>query len=635
MSAHTGRRRWATALAAALSATASVVVVAPVGAVAAGAPPGIVVANGATQPVFSMAEAVQETVHVRSDMDSDGDGVLDTITALVIRPEETNSTLKVASIVKASPYWTVQTAAARRSTVTDPIADPATHWSGWLDEYFVPRGYAVLEVEIAGTGTSEGCLSVGGAEDERSVTAVIDWLNGRATATRDDGSPAVASWSTGSVGMYGVSYDGTLATQVAETGIDGLETIVPVGAISSWYDYTRAQGIGYRSWPTRYMQGFTGRWGNAESKLDCAARYQGVGDGETQAGWDHGPFFVARDYRDRVDRVTASVFLVHGQQDDNVKTTQWGRYWDQLAAHDVPRRLYLHDAAHVDPFYSEPKDAVGRWMDHWLYDIANGVMDEPQATVDRPDGTRVTEAVWPPSTTTETKLYLGPAGNGGAGSLTSAPVSGSQQFTSSGTVAETTMVAGPGTAQSYRLAYLSPTLRSAHRLSGATRVEVTFTSATTSTPLTALLVHYTGGSSTRVVARGSLDAKNRDSLTTATPLTPGQQHTGAILLEPKDHVFPAGSQIGLILTGNLNEFIHADPQAGQVTVALGASRVLLPLTIAPAPACADPAWNPTSIYTANDVVSHNGHRWRAQWWTQNQEPGTTGQFGVWVDLGPC
>jgi chitodextrinase len=72
-----------------------------------------------------------------------------------------------------------------------------------------------------------------------------------------------------------------------------------------------------------------------------------------------------------------------------------------------------------------------------------------------------------------------------------------------------------------------------------------------------------------------------------------------------------------------------------VTVALGASRAILPLTVAPAPACTAPAWNPTSIYNTNDVVSHNGHRWRAQWWTQNQEPGTTGQYGAWVDLGLC
>ncbi|MFW5774936.1 MAG: C25 family cysteine peptidase [Chitinivibrionales bacterium] len=46
-----------------------------------------------------------------------------------------------------------------------------------------------------------------------------------------------------------------------------------------------------------------------------------------------------------------------------------------------------------------------------------------------------------------------------------------------------------------------------------------------------------------------------------------------------------------------------------------------------------PAWNPSTIYLADDSCTHDGHLWRAQWWTQNQEPGTQGQWGVWQDLG--
>ena len=42
--------------------------------------------------------------------------------------------------------------------------------------------------------------------------------------------------------MIGVSYNGTLANAVAATGVRGLTTIVPIAAISSWYDYYRANG---------------------------------------------------------------------------------------------------------------------------------------------------------------------------------------------------------------------------------------------------------------------------------------------------------------------------------------------------------------------------------------------------------
>lgn len=38
-------------------------------------------------------------------------------------------------------------------------------------------------------------------------------------------------------------------------------------------------------------------------------------------------------------------------------------------------------------------------------------------------------------------------------------------------------------------------------------------------------------------------------------------------------------------------------------------------------------WTPTRIFTAGDVVEHEGGRYEAQWWTRNQEPGAP--FGPW------
>jgi X-Pro dipeptidyl-peptidase len=55
-------------------------------------------------------------------------------------------------------------------------------------------------------------------------------------------TPAVADWSNGKNAMIGKSYDGTFANGVAATGVDGLTTIVPISAISDWYDYSRMGG---------------------------------------------------------------------------------------------------------------------------------------------------------------------------------------------------------------------------------------------------------------------------------------------------------------------------------------------------------------------------------------------------------
>lgn len=64
------------------------------------------------------------------------------------------------------------------------------------------------------------------------------------------------------------------------------------------------------------------------------------------------------------------------------------------------------------------------------------------------------------------------------------------------------------------------------------------------------------------------------------------------------------------------------------------------------------AWDSTVAYTGGEEVSYNGHLWTAQWWTEDDTPGTSpsifsfclligsrmftgGVAGVWVDDGAC
>ena len=69
--------------------------------------------------------------------------------------------------------------------------------------------------------------------------------------------------------MIGKSYDGTLANAAAATGVDGLTTIVPISAISSWYDYTRSNGVIQRggSYPSSLANTVT----NPDRRAYCAA----------------------------------------------------------------------------------------------------------------------------------------------------------------------------------------------------------------------------------------------------------------------------------------------------------------------------------------------------------------------------
>ena len=59
-----------------------------------------------------------------------------------------------------------------------------------------------------------------------------------------------------------------------------------------------------------------------------------------------------------------------------------------------------------------------------------------------------------------------------------------------------------------------------------------------------------------------------------------------------------------------------------------------PTTPPPAGTCAA-AWSASAVYTSGAAVSHDGHNWSARWWTQGEEPGAAGQWGVWQDKGAC
>ncbi|QAY71724.1 ExeM/NucH family extracellular endonuclease [Xylanimonas protaetiae] len=43
-------------------------------------------------------------------------------------------------------------------------------------------------------------------------------------------------------------------------------------------------------------------------------------------------------------------------------------------------------------------------------------------------------------------------------------------------------------------------------------------------------------------------------------------------------------------------------------------------------------WTDSWVYVGGETVVHDGHLWKAQWWTRNQEPGAE-QWGPWADLG--
>ena len=343
----------------------------------------------------------------------------------------------------------------------------------FYDNFFVPRGYGMLEIDMAGTARSTGCSDHGAASDIGSIKAVIDWLNGRAKAVDLDGKPVKAHWSNGDAALIGKSYDGTLAQGVAATGVKGLKTIVPVSAISSWYDYDRSQGLPFSY---NYPGGLSRTVASGRTRsVNCSAINAAMDAQDGDETGAYTKFWSKRDYRKApapsASKVTASMFISYGMQDTNVKTIHFGRWYELMKKHDVTTKIWLSRLGHVDPFDYRRElwvDTLHRWFDNQLMGIDNGILDEPRVDVETSPGHWVTSNTWPVSDNKQ-KLTFHEDGS----LTTDAAEQGTAEFTNDPGQSESEAVAKGD--NDHRLLYVSGALEESLRISGGAKVKLAIT----------------------------------------------------------------------------------------------------------------------------------------------------------------
>ncbi len=574
-----------------------------------------------SEPVYDFASAIRETVWVDTGRDGDGDGRADRVAADLVRPREAaDRGIRVPVIMDASPYYACCGRGGEREVKTYDGTGRPVGFPLFYDNYFVPRGYAVVLVDLAGTNRSRGCVDVGGPSDVGSAKAVVDWLNGRATgySTATGGTAVSAGWTTGNVGMIGKSYDGTIANGVAATGVAGLKTIVPIAAISSWYDYYRTDGaVGNAGSPTGLAQ--TVSAGNLGQDCSAANRRLAQGfpaNGDYSAGW------AERDYVAAARNVKASVFASHGVNDLNVKSINFGQWWSALASTGVDRKLWLSQTGHVDPFdyrRAEWVAALHQWFDHYLLGIDNGVGNTPRVSVERQPDVWADQTAWPAAGSRNVVLRPVTGPTAGLGTLTSgSAVAGKASFSDTPRQSETAWAAQPTRPSSSRALFTTGVLAQDLHLSGTGTVTVTVTPSTSTARVSALLVDYgqstirnyggpgegirTGtaqdcwGASTtgddacykvttadtanvglHIFSRGWADLANHQSLSQETPLVPGRAYTMTFRLASTDKVVPKGHQLALIIGGTDAGFVAPPAQAPQLTLDLAKTFVTLPI----------------------------------------------------------
>lgn len=140
-------------------------------------------APSGSEPVHSYEDAIREAVWVDTGLDGDRDGMTDRVAVDIVRPRETaRQGRKVPVIMDASPYYSCCGRGNESQKKTHDAQGRVAQMPLSYDNYFVPRGYAFVGVDLAGTNRSDGCVDVGGRSDIQSAKAVVDWLNGRAKA---------------------------------------------------------------------------------------------------------------------------------------------------------------------------------------------------------------------------------------------------------------------------------------------------------------------------------------------------------------------------------------------------------------------------------------------------------------------
>ena len=243
--------------------------------------------------------------------------------------------------------------------------------------YFVQRGYAVARVDIRGTGRSEGRLVdyEYTEQEQQDGDEVIAWL-------------ARQPFANGNVGMFGISWGGFNAIQMAMRRPPALKAIVAVMATDDIYQddvhfmdgimHVDAWEIGQDLWnalpgaPDFVIDEdyFKNRFDTTPWML-VQKRQQRDGP-----HWDRGslnrdysliniPTFVVGGwydgYRDSVPRM-----LQHMQAPVKAMLGPWNHTWPHTA---------------VPPPAIEWRVDVVRWFDHWLKGKDTGIMQEPRFSV--------------------------------------------------------------------------------------------------------------------------------------------------------------------------------------------------------------------------------------------------------------
>jgi len=242
-----------------------------------------------------------------------------------------------------------------------------------LFSYFVEQGYIVARVDIRGTGRSEGQLVDGeySEQEQEDGETVIDWLSKQ-------------PFSTGAVGMFGISWGGFNSLHLAMRRPPALKAIISLMSTDDIYEDD-----------VHYIDGMM-HVDAYELDMDVSNTVPGapdfiIDDDYFKNRFDtepwflkykkqqtDGPFWNRASLNEDYSKIDVPVFIIGGWYDG------YRDFIPRMMAHaDVPVKAILGPWNHTWPNWAYPEPAIEwremavRWFDHWLKAKDTGIMEEP------------------------------------------------------------------------------------------------------------------------------------------------------------------------------------------------------------------------------------------------------------------
>ncbi len=526
--------------------------------------------------------------------------------------------------------------------------------------YFVRRGYVGARVDIRGTGASEGNPPDREYSDQelQDGLEIIDWLSKQ-------------PWSSGTVGMFGISWGGFNSIQLARLNPPALKAIIAVCATDELFHddihyidnlmhadefelamdltlgLTRAPDfpVDEKSLAPRF---------DAEPWFPLYLKHQR--DGEFWRRASLAP--------DRYAEYKMPTFMIGGFIDGYRDSIP--RFLENVNA---PVKALLGPWNHSWPHDADPGPSVEwrgdavRWFDYWLKGKQNGVMDGPRFEVYMrhwypPDTKLATvpgdwraENGFPAANTRTENFYLSES-HRLAQFLTPGSTQAATPDSISPTIEQLKYVPSSGIEAGFwwgdftadqrpidasSLVYDTEPLAADTAILGWPELVLNVSASAPLADWFARLSDVAPDGSVTLVTGAGRSGAHRESASSPKDLKPGEEFSLPIELHVTSWVFPKGHRIRLAISNALWPMIWPTPYAMTTSLRLGgadASRLSLPVVPVEPPA------RPTFDAIANETVPSSevewsGETWPPQTWTVTHDllAGTTRVFWSSDDQG--